>query len=72
MVDPTRPADIALQLDRILSEAPLRQQLVQRGRALAARRTWDNVAAQTAQAYLAAMDTGHAQQRTPAAAKGGG
>jgi alpha-1,3-rhamnosyl/mannosyltransferase len=72
MVDPTRPADIALQLDRILSEAPLRQQLVQRGRALAARRTWDNVAAQTAQAYLAAMETGHAQQRTPAAAKGGG
>jgi alpha-1,3-rhamnosyl/mannosyltransferase len=71
MVDPHRADDMARQLERILSDASLRRHLVRRGRELASRRTWDDVATQTAEAYLEAMETGYARQRVPAAAKEG-
>ena len=44
LFDPVNPADIAVQLDRLLQDAALRQDLVARGRRQVQRFSWDDAA----------------------------
>jgi glycosyltransferase involved in cell wall biosynthesis len=53
-VDPDSPADIARRLARVLADAPLRADLVERGKARVALFTWDRAAA-ALQAELEAL-----------------
>jgi glycosyltransferase involved in cell wall biosynthesis len=58
LVNPLDPADVARQLDQLLTRPGLRKELVARGRELVRERTWEAVALQTAQAYLEAIELG--------------
>jgi glycosyltransferase involved in cell wall biosynthesis len=42
LFDPRSPADIAGQLERLLHDAPLRQELVERGRQRAQQFSWED------------------------------
>jgi glycosyltransferase involved in cell wall biosynthesis len=54
LVDPHSEAEIARQIDRVLSDPALRGRLAAAGRALAARHSWSETAASTREALLEA------------------
>lgn len=56
LIDPDEPAQLAGALDRLLTDQPLRESLVQRGLKNAHRFTWDRAASAMTAVYEAAMD----------------
>jgi glycosyltransferase involved in cell wall biosynthesis len=58
LVPPRDPEALGHALERVVVDAALRQQLVERGRQRAARFTWDETARATAAAYRAALESG--------------
>jgi len=55
LFDPADPAAIRGAIERLLGDAPLRAELVRRGRDRAAGFSWERVAAQTAESYRRAL-----------------
>ena len=54
LVDPRDESEVALALDRVLTDAALRARLIEAGRALAARHSWADAARRTREALLEA------------------
>ncbi len=65
-VDPTRPADLAAALARVLDDEALRRELRARGLARAAQFTWERTAAATAAIYRQALEARPRPGRGPA------
>lgn len=59
LIDPHDPRQLAAALDRLLTDGPLRESLVRRGRENASRFRWDRTAEAMIRVYEAAVETPH-------------